>query len=141
MALFLNRGQIEALRPAHVTMGAMWVWYYAKRTMSFAAMLFLAGGVLISFLGGGMLVPIAAALVCVAALLPYLGVLLICFARYSLRTLMLFIFLLGFFPALIVVVPDEYGPIPFLLTVVYVVGSAILLAARFDPERRWVVRE
>ncbi|MCB0739444.1 MAG: hypothetical protein KDC92_18205, partial [Bacteroidetes bacterium] len=33
MALFMNRDDLEAIRPAHVSMGAMWVWYATRTGM------------------------------------------------------------------------------------------------------------
>lgn len=91
MALFMNREELEAIRPPNVSMGRMRAWYCAKRWFQ-ASIVLLFVGLAASDLAkdGGVLTTVGAVNLGLS-FLAWMGGLLFAFARYSLRTLLVIV--------------------------------------------------
>lgn len=133
MALFMNREDLEAIRPAHVSMGAMRLWrvtHYARMgaILVFAVTLFCVG-----IIDGLQPLLAAAGGLLALALLLWLGTIVFFFARFSLRTLMLIVLVSAALITLCVTVPVSWVAPPALISAIWF-SILLFLVADHDPK-------
>lgn len=132
MALFMNREDLEAIRPAHVSMGAMWLWYAVR-----SGIVLSLAGIIAGTVGCPFLVPFEYLLVLslaglVLGLAGYVFVMVACFAQYSLRTLMVIVLVTASIFALGSVLPDDLILAPVLAGIAWWFVLWVLIAKQ-DP--------
>lgn len=134
MALFMNREDLDAIRPAHVSMGAMWFWY-ATRTGMVLALAGIPVGIVATILFRPAALLLAASFLALAlCLLLWLVSIVFFFAQFSLRTLMLIVLATAGLVSLCVSVPPEFLLGPLIGCFFWIVALYMAVANR-DPQR------
>lgn len=87
--------ELEAIRPAHVSMDAMRLWQTVRRLVKVCAVVFVAVCVAAYWLPWPLLAILAAAAVLVLSFMVWIGVVAFGFAQYTLRTLLMGVFITG----------------------------------------------
>ncbi|MCK6472355.1 MAG: hypothetical protein L6R28_11475 [Planctomycetes bacterium] len=115
----MTDAELEALRPAHVSMGAMKAWRATRAGMRYSV-LAIMGGIVGGFVFGTMgwiaAVGLAGLMFCMAA---WVVVLVACFSQYSLRSLMLYVLVTAGLVSAMVAVPEEWILLPLVPGIVW----------------------
>ncbi|MCK6472356.1 MAG: hypothetical protein L6R28_11480 [Planctomycetes bacterium] len=130
----MTDADLEAIRPAHVSMGAMWFWY-ATRTGMVLALAGIPVGIVATIIFHPAVLLVAASFLALAlCLLLWLVSIVFFFARFSLRTLMLIVLVTAGLVSLCVSVPPEFLLGPLIGCFFWIVALYMVVANR-DPQR------
>ncbi|MCK6472358.1 MAG: hypothetical protein L6R28_11490 [Planctomycetes bacterium] len=132
MALLMSDEELAAIRPAHVSMAAMWFWYAVRSGLVLSLAGIMAGTVVCPFLAPFEYLLVLSLAGLVLGLAGYVFVMVACFAQYSLRTMMLIVLATASLFALGTVLPEDLILVPVLAGIGWWFVLWVLIAKQ-DP--------
>lgn len=134
----MTDAELERLRPAHVTMGGMKVWRFARKLFWLPLLGFVSCFVLghsapsPMWIAAGVLFTMASLMVAFSV---WIGVIAFVFLKYSLQSLMLGVLLTATIVSLLVALPDVWKVLPAGAAILWF-AILFLTIADHDPKRR-----
>lgn len=129
----MTEQELEAIRPPHVTMGAMKVWYYAKRWFQASIVLLFVAFAASDLVKDGGVLTVVGAVNLGLSFLAWLGVLLLGLMRYSLRALLGAVLFWGVLLGLAVRLPGGWKILPVVGAVLWSLRM-LFMVLDHDPE-------